>query len=74
MHSSGGMLCKCHQSEHLTLLDLCDQAAALSTTNWRRTQSLLRIKFPKLIREHINGMDQIAVLFINSNMKAASGQ
>lgn len=70
MFSSGGMLCKCHREEHLTLLDLCDQAAALNEKDWRRTQSLLRNRFLKLVREHIVGMDQIAVLFIKDKMAA----
>jgi hemerythrin len=74
MRSSGGMLCECHQREHGVLIELCDKAAAQSVNNWRRTQSLLRNKFPKLIRDHIAGMDQIAVLFINTNMAAAEIQ
>ncbi len=67
MHSAGGMLCECHRMEHRAFLALCDEAAALSETNWRRTQSLLRNKLPKMIRSHIACMDQIAVLFINAN-------
>lgn len=74
MHSAGGMLCGCHRQEHQTLLDVCDQAAELSGKNWRRTQSLLRSKFPKLIRDHIAFTDQIAVLFINANSKTAQMQ
>jgi len=67
MHSAGGGLCDCHRMEHQALLDLCDQAAALSTKSWSKSQSLLRNRFPKLVRSHIASMDQIAVLFINAN-------
>jgi hemerythrin len=67
MHSAGGTLCGCHRREHQTLLDMCDQAASLSSNSWQRTQSLLANKFPKLIRDHIACMDQIAVIFINTN-------
>jgi hemerythrin len=74
MHAAGGVLCECHRQEHQTLLDVCDRAAALSSKNWRRTQSLLRGKFPKLIRSHIACTDQIAVLFINANSKTAQMQ
>lgn len=68
MRSSGGTLCECHRHEHRTLMDLCDQAAVQGVRNWSRAQSLLRNKFPKLFRNHIVGMDQFAVLFINTNM------
>lgn len=71
MQMAGGMLCECHRIEHQTLLDLCNRAAVLSTTNWQKTQSVLRNKFPKLIRSHIACMDQVAVLFINTHGKAA---
>ena len=67
MHSAGGVLCGCHRQEHQTLLDVCDQAATLGTNNWQRTQSLLRNRYPKLMRDHIACMDQIAVIFININ-------
>jgi hypothetical protein len=70
MRSSGGMLCECHHNEHRMLIDVCNQAYTYSTNNWRRTQSLLRSRFPKLIRNHIAGMDQIAVLFIDANQGA----
>ena len=74
MHSAGGMLCECHRQEHQALLDVCDQAAALGAKNWRRAQSLLRRRFPKLIRSHIACTDQIAVLFINSRSEIAHMQ
>jgi hemerythrin len=70
MRSSGGMLCECHHNEHRMLIDLCDQAYASSHKNWPRTQSLLRNRFPRLIRSHIAGMDQVAVLFIDANRSA----
>ena len=69
MHLAGGTLCECHRQEHQMLLDLCDKVAALSGKNWRRAQSLMHNKFPKLIRNHIAYMDQIVVLFINTNNK-----
>lgn len=65
MLASGGSLCECHRKEHLGLLQLCDEASALNAGNWRQTQSLLRKTFPKLMRNHIAEMDQIAVLFLN---------
>jgi hypothetical protein len=70
MRLSGGLLCECHHHEHRILIDVCNQARLYSVGNWRRTQSLLRNRFPKLIREHIAGMDQIAVLFIDANKNA----
>jgi hypothetical protein len=70
MRSSGGALCECHRTEHRVLLDVCNQAWSCSVDNWRRTQSLLRNRFPRLIRDHISGMDQIAVLFIDANKGA----
>lgn len=67
MERAGGRLCECHRREHRMLLELCDQATALSRRNWRRAQSLLRNKLPKLVRDHITSMDQIAALFINTS-------
>jgi hypothetical protein len=67
MRSSGGSLCECHHHEHRMLIDACNQAYTYSVSNWRRTQALLRNRFPKLIRNHVAGMDQIAVLFIDAN-------
>ena len=67
MERAGGALCRCHRQEHQTLLDLCDDAGALSQTNWRKSQSLLQSKMPKLVREHILFTDQLAVLFLNTN-------
>ncbi len=67
MERAGGALCACHGREHQVLLDLCEEATALSRHNWRKTQSLLRTRFPKLVRDHIICTDQIAVLFLNTN-------
>jgi hemerythrin len=67
MQQAGGALCPCHRREHQMLLDLCDQAAAESGKNWRRTQALIRSRFPKLVRDHIVSMDQSVVLFIKTN-------
>ena len=67
MERAGGALCRCHRQEHQTLLDLCNDASALSQTNWRKSQSLLQSKLPKLVREHILFTDQLAVLFLNTN-------
>lgn len=70
MQSAGGTLCACHRNEHRAMLGLCDQAAALSPDKWRRAQSLLRRRLPRMMRSHIACMDQIAVLFINAGSGA----
>lgn len=72
MEQAGGQLCRCHRDEHQSLLDLCDQIRELSDQSWRKTQSLLRVKFPKLVRKHVLYTDQLAVLFINTNELPAS--
>ena len=66
MQEAGSQMCECHRQEHRVLLTLCDQAASLGRTHLKTAQSLLRTKFPKLVREHIISMDQLTVLFINS--------
>lgn len=66
MAQAGGRLCECHGREHRMLLELCDQTAALAGRNWRKAQSRLRNELPRLVREHIICMDQIAVLFIHT--------
>ena len=66
MERAGSILCRCHRDEHQSLLDLCDQMAGLSERSWRKTQSLLRLEFPKLLRKHVLYMDQLAVLFLNT--------
>jgi hypothetical protein len=50
---------------------VCDQAQALSGISWRKARSLLRTDLPRLVREHVISMDQLTVMFINTN--AASG-
>ncbi|MCC6948403.1 MAG: hypothetical protein IT539_11605 [Bradyrhizobiaceae bacterium] len=74
MERAGGQLCRCHRDEHQSLLDLCDQMRELSDRSWRKTQSLLRVKFPVLVRKHILYTDQMAVLFINTNGAATPPQ
>src|SRR5262249_13982438 len=64
---AGGRLCECHRREHQMLLHLCDRATALNRTNWRKARSLLRRELPRLVRGHIVSMDQLTVLFINTN-------
>ena len=65
-------MCNCHGHEHQMLLSLCDQASGLSRFNWKKARSLLRTKLPKLVREHNISMDQLTVLFINTNGKIAA--
>ena len=71
MQQAGGQMCECHSGEHRMLLTFCDQATALGHTHLKAAQSMLRTKFPKLVREHIISMDQLTVLFINSQGKIA---
>jgi hemerythrin len=70
MERAGGRLCQCHRDEHQSLLDLCDQIRELSDRSWRKTQSLLRLDFPKLVRKHVLYTDQLAVLFLNTTENA----
>jgi hemerythrin len=67
MAQSGGRLCECHQKEHQQWIDVCDQAQALSGISWRKARSLLRTDLPRLVREHVISMDQLTVIFINTN-------
>jgi hemerythrin len=67
MAQSGGRLCECHQKEHQQWIDVCDQAQALSGISWRKARSLLRTDLPRLVREHVISMDQLTVMFINTN-------
>jgi hypothetical protein len=55
MAQSGGRLCECHQKEHQQWIDVCDQAQALSGISWR------------MVGEHVISMDQLTVMFINTN-------
>lgn len=67
MESAAGELCACHRRDHDALLGLCDRAARLGKYDPRKARSLLRYEFPKRVREHIICMDQMIVLFINTN-------
>jgi hemerythrin len=71
MEEAGGRMCKCHDQEHQMLLALCDRASVLGRSRWQKARSLLRTELPKLVREHIISMDQLTVLFINSQDKIA---
>jgi hypothetical protein len=64
VEAAGTHFCACHQNEHGVLLELCDDAYALTRHNLRAARSLLRTRMPRLMRDHINIMDQIAVLII----------
>ncbi len=65
MRHAAGPLCSCHKHEHDMLLGLCDRGARLADSDWRATQRLLRDEFPKRVREHIIGPDQMLVLHLN---------
>ena len=67
MRHHNSKLCECHEREHEDLLTLCDRATRLSRNSFREAQDLLRAEFPRRIREHIICMDQLLVLFINTN-------
>jgi hemerythrin len=67
-------LCECHEREHQDLLQLCDRAAQLNHHSFREAQDLLRAEFPRRIREHIICMDQLLVLFINTNGSIGGSQ
>jgi hemerythrin len=54
-----------HRTEHDAMLALCDDAYALAERDWRGARRLLRDRLPRLVREHVISMDQIAVLIIN---------
>jgi hemerythrin len=71
MEEAGGRMCACHSREHQMLLELCDQANTLGRDRWKKAQSLLRRDLPRLMREHINTMDQLIVLFINTRGNSA---
>jgi hemerythrin len=57
----------CHQTEHELLLRFCDNAAKLSQYGWAKAQRLLRRDFPRHVREHIICMDQLVVLYVNTD-------
>jgi len=66
IEAAGTPFCACHHEEHESMLRLCDQAYLLSDSNGRGARALLRATLPRLMRRHIVGMDQIAVLIIHS--------
>jgi hypothetical protein len=35
--------------------------------SWRKARSLLRTDLPRLVSEHVISMDQLTVMFINTN-------
>jgi len=72
MEHAGGRMCPCHSQEHQMFLALCDEPNALKRSHWRKAQSLLRTKLPKLVRQHIISMDLLTVLFINTSGKIAA--
>ena len=57
----------CHQIEHDLLLRFCADAAKLSEYSWAKAQLLLRRDFPRHVREHIICMDQLVVLYVNTD-------
>jgi hemerythrin-like metal-binding protein len=66
----GRPLCIKHQAEHESLLRLCAEASHLYQSSWRRTQSHLRNRFAKMMREHIVSMDLCTVLTIRTSDSA----
>lgn len=64
VEAAGASFCACHRNEHNVLLELCDDAYALTARNLRSARTLLRNKLPRLMRDHIDTMDQIAVLMM----------
>lgn len=67
LERAGAQLWGRHREQHDMLLDLCDQANALCRSDWQKAQSLLRYRVAKLMRDHINCMDQIAAVIINTS-------
>ena len=66
VEAAGTPFCYCHRREHSVMLELCDDAYELSARNLRSARALVRNKLPRLMRDHINSMDQIAVLIIRA--------
>lgn len=66
VEAAGAPFCCAHRCEHDTMLELCDDAYELSARSLRAARALLRNKLPRLMRDHINSMDQIAVLIIRA--------
>jgi hemerythrin len=70
IEAAGAPFCACHREEHDAMLQLCDDARLLSDTNARGARALLHRRLPRLMRAHIDGMDQIAVLMMCSAAEA----
>ena len=66
VEAAGTPLCCDHRREHDVMLALCDDAYRLSGRNRRSARALLRNRLPRLMRNHIDSMDQIAVLIIRA--------
>ncbi|HEY2134951.1 MAG TPA: hypothetical protein VGH49_03630 [Xanthobacteraceae bacterium] len=69
VEAAGSWLGRAHQWEHAAMLELCDAAYELSKSDRRGARALLRKRLPRLMREHIICMDQVAVLVINTAMQ-----
>ena len=65
VEAAGAQFCSSHRLEHEAMLRLCDDALSLAESNWRRARALLRTDLMRMLRDHINCTDQIAVLVIN---------
>jgi hemerythrin len=74
MANYNSTLCECHEREHRDLLELCDHAVRVNRHSFREAQDLLRAELPRRIREHIICMDQLLVLFINTNGSIGGAQ
>lgn len=66
VEAAGVPFCHCHHAEHDAMLAVCDDAYGLAERNPRAARGLLRRALPPLVRSHVIGMDQIAVLIIHS--------
>lgn len=65
VEATGTRFCLCHRREHDAMLSLCEDAYEMSYRNGRAALMRLR-RLPRLVRDHIICMDQIAVLIINT--------
>jgi hemerythrin len=66
VEAAGTAFCRCHRQEHDEMIAICDEALAQSERKPRTARSILRRALPPIVRGHIDSMDQIAVLIINS--------
>jgi len=72
VEATGEPLCLRHRREHDSMLALCDDAYERSGRSQRAARALLRNGLPRLLRDHINTMDQIAVLIIRAAQDRAT--